>query len=79
VCTDGGLRGFSQLMQEALDGYLCDLEAGEIDELLGLEASSTSAMCGRGARRRTGRPTVKRVPRPGAVGRDGLPERAATR
>ena len=37
VARSRGLRGFSQLVQEALDGYLRDLEAGEIDQLLGLE------------------------------------------
>ena len=30
VARSRGLRGFSQLVQEALDGYLRDLEAGEI-------------------------------------------------
>jgi len=32
-----GLRGFSALVQEALDGYLQDLDASEVDHLLGLE------------------------------------------
>lgn len=31
------LRGFSMLVQEALDAYLGDLETDEIDMLLGLE------------------------------------------
>lgn len=37
VAQRRGLRGFSQLVQEALDAYLRDLDAGEIDILLGLE------------------------------------------
>jgi len=37
VAQRRGLRGFSQLVQEALDAYLRDLDAGEIDMLLGLE------------------------------------------
>ena len=32
-----GVRGFSTLVQEALDGYLANLSADEIDALLGLE------------------------------------------
>jgi metal-responsive CopG/Arc/MetJ family transcriptional regulator len=32
-----GVRGYSQLIQEALDSYLSDLDAEEIDALLGLE------------------------------------------
>lgn len=34
-----GLRGFSQLVQEALDSYLADLSADEMDLLLSLESS----------------------------------------
>ncbi len=37
VAQSRGLRGFSQLVQEALDAYLRDLDASEIDALLGLE------------------------------------------
>lgn len=37
VAQRRGLRGFSQLVQEALDVYLGDLDASEIDMLLGLE------------------------------------------
>ncbi len=37
VARSRGLRGFSQLVQEALDAYLRDLDASEIDALLGLE------------------------------------------
>jgi hypothetical protein len=32
-----GVRGFSALVQEALDGYLANLNADEVDMLLGLE------------------------------------------
>lgn len=32
-----GLRGFSQLVQEALDGYLADLGQDEVGALLALE------------------------------------------
>ncbi len=32
-----GVRGFSALVQEALDGYLANLNADEVDLLLGLE------------------------------------------
>lgn len=51
VAQRRGLRGFSQLVQEALDAYLRDLDAGEIDMLLGLEASSMrrSERCGGGS------------------------------
>lgn len=34
-----GLRGFSQLVQEAVDAYLQDVDADEVDLLLGLEGS----------------------------------------
>lgn len=33
------LRGFSQLVQEAVDAYLADLDADEVDLLLSLEGS----------------------------------------
>jgi hypothetical protein len=32
-----GVRGFSALVQEALDGYLANLNTDEVDLLLGLE------------------------------------------
>jgi hypothetical protein len=32
-----GVRGFSVLVQEALDGYLANLKTDEVDLLLGLE------------------------------------------
>jgi hypothetical protein len=32
-----GVRGFSVLVQEALDGYLANLSTDEVDLLLGLE------------------------------------------
>lgn len=35
------LRGFSQLVQEAVDAYLQSLEADELDLLLALEGSLT--------------------------------------
>lgn len=34
-----GLRGFSQLVQEALDAYLHELSTNELDFLLSLEGS----------------------------------------
>ncbi len=34
-----GLRGFSQLVEEALNAYLADLGADEVDLLLSLESS----------------------------------------
>ena len=37
VAQRRGLRGFSQLVQEALDAYLHDLDTGEINLLLSLE------------------------------------------
>lgn len=37
-----GMRGFSALVQEALDAYLRDQEIEEIDLLLSLEGSVTS-------------------------------------
>lgn len=36
-----GVRGFSTLVQEALDGYLADLHTDEVDLLLGLEGVLT--------------------------------------
>lgn len=36
-----GVRGFSALVQEALDAYLASLNNDEIDLLLGLEGSLT--------------------------------------
>lgn len=38
-----GVRGFSALVQEALDGYLANLTADEVDLLLGLEGVVTEA------------------------------------
>ncbi|MGH3532625.1 MAG: hypothetical protein ACRDUT_11085 [Mycobacterium sp.] len=38
-----GVRGFSALVQEALDGYLANLDADEIDILLGLEGVLTES------------------------------------
>jgi predicted DNA-binding protein len=37
VARRRGLRGFSQLVKEALDAYLTDLSAGEVDAILALE------------------------------------------
>lgn len=34
-----GVRGFSALVQEALDGYLANLNTDEVDLLLGLEGT----------------------------------------
>jgi hypothetical protein len=34
-----GFRGFSKLVQEALDSYLQDQSSDEVDRLLGLEGS----------------------------------------
>lgn len=39
VARRRGLRGFSQLVQEALDAYLAALDSDEIDLLLSLEGS----------------------------------------
>jgi hypothetical protein len=39
VAQRRGVRGFSVLVQEALDAYLRDLGADEIDALLSLEGS----------------------------------------
>lgn len=36
-----GVRGFSGLVQEALDGYLASLNTDEVDLLLGLEGVLT--------------------------------------
>lgn len=38
-----GVRGFSVLVQEALDGYLASLSTDEVDTLLGLEGVLTAA------------------------------------
>lgn len=38
-----GVRGFSLLVQEALDGYLASLDTDEVDLLLGLEGILTDA------------------------------------
>jgi hypothetical protein len=38
-----GVRGFSALVQEALDGYLANLNVDEVDILLGLEGVLTDA------------------------------------
>jgi metal-responsive CopG/Arc/MetJ family transcriptional regulator len=37
VAQQRGLRGFSVLVQEAVDAYLHDLRADEVEMLLGLE------------------------------------------
>lgn len=39
VARRRGLRGFSQVVQEALDAYLADLDGDEVDSLLSLEGS----------------------------------------
>lgn len=38
-----GVRGFSALVQEALDGYLANLATDEVDLLLGLEGVLTES------------------------------------
>jgi len=38
-----GVRGFSALVQEALDGYLAHLSTDEVDILLGLEGVLTES------------------------------------
>lgn len=38
-----GVRGFSTLVQEALDGYLSSLNTDEVDLLLGLEGMLTES------------------------------------
>lgn len=38
-----GVRGFSALVQEALDGYLANLSTDEVDLLLGLEGVLTDS------------------------------------
>jgi hypothetical protein len=38
-----GVRGFSPLVQEALDGYLANLNTDEVDLLLGLEGMLTES------------------------------------
>lgn len=38
-----GVRGFSTLVQEALDGYLANLNADEVNLLLGLEGMLTES------------------------------------
>ena len=42
-----GQRGFSQLVQEALDAYLDDLGADEVQALLGLEGTLSDEDAGR--------------------------------
>lgn len=39
VAQRRGIRGFSILVQEALDAYLADLETDEVDALLALEGT----------------------------------------
>lgn len=39
IAQSRGLRGFSQIVQEALDAYLTDLGGDEIGSLLALEGS----------------------------------------
>lgn len=39
IAQQRGLRGFSALVQEALDAYLGDLRADEVELLLGLEGT----------------------------------------
>lgn len=39
VAQRRGVRGFSILVQEALDAYLADLETDEVDALLALEGT----------------------------------------
>ncbi len=46
VAQRRGVRGFSVLVQEALDAYLRDLGADEIDALLSLEGSLEEAEAG---------------------------------
>lgn len=43
VAQRRGLRGFSQLVQEAVDAYLQDIDTDEVDLLLGLEGSLDEA------------------------------------
>jgi hypothetical protein len=38
-----GVRGFSALVQEALNGYLANLDTDEVDLLLGLEGILTDS------------------------------------
>ncbi|WP_343602128.1 hypothetical protein [Mycobacterium sp.] len=38
-----GVRGFSTLVQEALDGYLASMDTDEVDTLLGLEGVLSDA------------------------------------
>jgi metal-responsive CopG/Arc/MetJ family transcriptional regulator len=38
-----GVRGFSPLVQEALDSYLANLDTDEVDLLLGLEGMLTES------------------------------------
>ena len=38
-----GVRGFSVLVQEALDGYLANLNTDEVELLLGLEGVATES------------------------------------
>ncbi len=41
-----GVRGFSALVQEALDAYLASLNTEEVDHLLGLEGTLTESEAG---------------------------------
>jgi hypothetical protein len=43
VAARRGIRGFSTLVQEALDGYLANLRTDEVDLLLGLEGVLTDS------------------------------------
>ncbi|MGB9252410.1 MAG: hypothetical protein WCC28_22160 [Mycobacterium sp.] len=43
IAQHRGVRGFSVLVQEALDGYLAHLSANEVDILLGLEGVLTES------------------------------------
>lgn len=48
-----GMRGFSLIVQEALDAYLADLGADEVDSLLALEGSIGDPEAGEVRRRIT--------------------------
>ena len=43
IAQHRGVRGFSVLVQEALDGYLANLKTDEVDLLLGLEGVLTES------------------------------------
>jgi hypothetical protein len=43
IAQHRGVRGFSALVQEALDGYLANLKTDEVDLLLGLEGVLTES------------------------------------